>query len=183
MLNQRSLEPLWQPYHSLKSKISPALAEWVLEPNSMTAKLRDAGGSSFRVNVIHHDWSIPRPTELNTLNLPAHSAAIVREIELICHNQTYIFARSVYPAKSMLGKNYILRHLGERPVGDIMYADPRLTRINVELAQLRPGHVDYNHAALILKNPPKSLWARRAVFIVNRHPLLISEIFLPTILE
>ncbi|WP_296813901.1 chorismate lyase [Thiobacillus sp.] len=26
-----------------------------------------------------------------------------------------------------------------------------------------------------------SLWARRSVFCLNRHPLLVTEVFLPTI--
>ena len=178
----RALEPAWQPYRIFKYRLKPkVVADWMLEPGSMTARLREFGGTSFHVNVVQHNWGTPRLSELSALHLPAGSAAIIREVELICHQQVCIFARSVYPAASMVEKNYILRHLGERPVGDLLYADAKLKRSEFALAQIRPGHTDYKHAITHLQQHPKHLWARRSVFIVNCRPVLISEVFLPTI--
>lgn len=77
----------------------------------------------------------------------------------------------------------MLKHLGERPVGDVLYADPNLKRRKFELAQLKPEHTDYELALIHSEVRPDYLWTRRSIFIVNDQPILINEIFLPSILS
>lgn len=178
----RRLEPNWRPIKQLSAyEREHPVASWLFEQHSMTTRLRKHANGRLRVNVIKHQWDKPRHSERQLLDLAKHCPTIVREIELLTDNQVMVYARSVYPATSLKGSNYTLRHLAGRPVGDVMYHDPTLARSQPEVAELKPGHTDFHAAISSLNEPPISLWGRRMIFHVNNQPILISEIFLPTL--
>jgi chorismate--pyruvate lyase len=44
-------------------------------------------------------------------------------------------------------------------------------------------HPLYRHAAVHVDAPPRALWARRSLFSLENHPILVTEVFLPALLE
>ena len=108
-------------------------------------------------------------------------AALVREVELLCHDQPWVFARTVIPATSLRGPARRLGRLRERPLGQVLFADPRTRRGSTEIARLLPRHPLFNVAVGALPQIPAEIWGRRTLFYFAGHPLLVNEIFLPKI--
>lgn len=105
--------------------------------------------------------------------------AIIRQVQLLCDDSNWIYARTVIPATSMHGKLQRLAHLGTKPLGAMLFADPGMRRGIVELARITRGqqlHADALHHS---HNRTDTIWGRRSVFWFAGKPLLVSEIFLP----
>jgi chorismate--pyruvate lyase len=105
----------------------------------------------------------------------------VREVELLCDEMPWVFARSVIPATSLRGRARRLGNLGERPLGGVLFADPGLRRGVTQIARLLPRHPLYAAACDHLIEKPGELWGRRSVFFFAGKPLLVNEIFLPAV--
>ena len=80
---------------------------------------------------------------------------------------------------SLRGRLQRLAHLGARPLGGMLFADPGLRRGTVQLARIRAGQALHAAATSRLRQTPVEIWGRRSVFRVAGNPLLVSEIFLP----
>ena len=111
--------------------------------------------------------------------MPAGQRAIVRQVQLLCDGQPWIYARTVIPVTSLRGRLQRLAHLGTRPLGGMLFADPAMRRGTVQLARICAGQALYAMATSSLQQPPAEIWGRRSVFRIANKPLLVSEIFLP----
>jgi chorismate--pyruvate lyase len=56
-----------------------------------------------------------------------------------------------------------------------------MQRGQVQLAQIPAGNPVYNRAMDSLQQRADNLWGRRSVFRLDGKPLIVAEIFLPTI--
>jgi chorismate--pyruvate lyase len=170
----------WKPHRSyLHADIPADLVHWLLDPASLTLRLQQLCGERFHVRVVSQGWGRPRRDEAQALGMEARMCAIIRQVQLMCADQPWIYARTVIPATSLRGRLQRLAHLGTRPLGAMLFADPGMRRGVVELARIRPGqelHADATQAAARLA---KTIWGRRSVFRIVDKPLLVSEIFLP----
>lgn len=124
-------------------------------------------------------WGAPRTDEARLLAMPKGQRAMVRQVQLLCDEQPWIFARTVIPVTSLSGRLRRLVHLGTRPLGGMLFADPGMRRGNVQLARIRAGEDLYRAATSHLPQPPAEIWGRRSVFRIADKPLLVSELFLP----
>jgi chorismate--pyruvate lyase len=105
--------------------------------------------------------------------------AIIRQVHLLCGSRPLVYARTIIPATSMRGKLQRLAHLGTRPLGAMLFADPGMRREGVELANIKPGEGLFLDATRHISRLPGNIWGRRSVFRIAHKPLLVSEIFLP----
>ena len=103
---------------------------------------------------------------------------MIREVELLCGSTPGVFARTVIPTASLKGAAGRLAHLGERPLGAVLFARPTTRRGRVEFARLTPGQPFYEAAVANLDDRPNALWGRRTLFFYEGKPLLVNEIFL-----
>jgi chorismate--pyruvate lyase len=106
----------------------------------------------------------------------------VREVELICDGVPWVFARTLIPVRSLTGSTRRLTLLGDRPLGEVLFADPSMERGVTEMAQLLPGHQLFGSATQHL-SAAQVVWGRRTLFHLASKPLLVNEIFLPDIPE
>lgn len=109
--------------------------------------------------------------------------ALVREVFLECDGTPWVFARTVVPPRTLRGPARRLAHLGERSLGAVLFADPRVTRGEVELARLTPGERLHGRVREHAGRDPGEVWARRSRFDIRGRPLLVTEVFLPALLE
>jgi chorismate--pyruvate lyase len=109
--------------------------------------------------------------------------ALLREVHLLCDEQPWVFAHSVIPVQTLTGRHRRLAHLGERPLGAVLFSDKTLRRERVEITCILPGQRLFNEATAVLDCAPEDIWGRRSLFFVDDHPLLVSEFFLPLIGE
>lgn len=105
--------------------------------------------------------------------------AIIRQVQLLCNDCPWVYARTVIPATSMRGRLQRLAHLGTRPLGAMLFTDPGMRRGIVELARITHGQQLYVDALQRSLKRADEIWGRRSVFRIAGKPLLVSEIFLP----
>mgnify|MGYP001388119366 CR=1 FL=1 len=108
--------------------------------------------------------------------------ALLREVYLYCGTTPVVYAHSVLPLDSLHGTWRSLRNLGERPLGDVLFRNPRVRRTPLQFRKLHRTHWLYRRACRDLVRAPAFLWARRSVFILKHRPIQVTEVFLPGIL-
>jgi chorismate--pyruvate lyase len=108
---------------------------------------------------------------------------VIREVYLRCHRIPVVFAHSVIAAADLRGVWRAVAGLGTRPLGAALFADRRVRRYPLQQRRLPPGHELHRRACLALDRDPGPLWARRSIFALGRSPILVTEVFLPAILD
>lgn len=164
---------------------------WLLDSASLTLRIKqycqacERGG--FSVKLLRQGMGIPSNDEVQRLKLKHRRYALIREVLLYCGTTPVIFARTVIPVKTLTGPQRQLGHLGNRPLGAFLFAQPALHRDAMEVALVSQGHQLYDSARNSLSatgNKPKNLdqvWARRSIFCLKHKPLLVAEVFLPDV--
>ncbi len=173
-------EPHWRPAREAShGDLAPELASWLIGTDSLTQRLRELCGPAFNVQVIAQRRQRPLPSERAVLGLADHAWALVRQVRLLCGAEALVYARTIMPEDTLRGARRRFAHLGNRPLGERLFADRRIARGDMEIARLAPGHTLHAHAGA----GRAPLWGRRSVFLIDGHPLLVNEIFLPAILR
>ncbi len=157
---------------------TPALRDWLLDTGSLTRRVRHACAGRFSVRVESQGWGRPRLDEYLALGLRWGRIALIREVHLLCDERPWVFARTIIPVTTLRGRQRRLAHLGDRPLGAVLFADPHMQRGPVEVACIRPDSALFAAAVQGLKRRPAEIWGRRSVFRLGGKPLLVSEIFL-----
>lgn len=184
--------PLWVAvdYASILH-ISDSTREWLLDSASLTLRIKNHCQANcmgqFSVKLLHQGMGIPSNDEVQRLKLKSRRYALIREVLLYCGNTPVIFARTVIPIKTLTGPQRQLSHLGNRPLGEFLFAQPSLQRDAMEIAVLKHGHQLFDSSINNLRaeslNLPEKVWARRSIFRLRHKPLLVAEVFLPDILS
>lgn len=177
---QHSAETTWKPHNCfLRSALPAELCSWLLDPASLTLRLQQLCPGRFRVRVLSQGWGAPCTDEARLLGMRQGRRAIIRQVQLLCDGQPWIYARTVIPVTSLRGRLRRLARLGTRPLGGMLFADRGMRRGTVELARIRSGQAMYAAATSHMQQRPAEIWGRRSVFRIAARPLLVSEIFLP----
>ncbi len=153
------------------------------DQGSLTRQVLRHCSGDFRVQVRFQGWNKALPSERRALDLNTASACMLREVILRCDGEAWIFARTLIPSTTLKGGARRLAHLGNRPLGQVLFSDPAVKRGRMEVAKLLPDHVLFRSAAQGLDPAPTCLWARRTLFYLERRPLLVNEVFLPDLPE
>lgn len=178
----RVCNPRWAISHRWRRSQLPAvLIDWLLDTGSLTDRLKRACPGCFSVRVLDEGWQRPRLDEALTLNMPQATVGWVRQVQLLCDGEPWVFARTIVPATTLTGPQRQLAYLGDKPLGAFLFADPAMQRGPVELACIRPGQAMFSCATEGLARSPRQIWGRRSVFRVGGKPLLVAEVFLPAI--
>lgn len=177
-----NLEPRWGSWDShLRAQVPVGLGDWLRADGSLTAKLVRACSGRFRVRVLHQGWGRPLYSESRLLHMRRGETALVREVELMCAETPWVFARTLIPASSLRGPARRLADLGDKPLGAVLFADPGMRRGATQIARLQPRHPLFAAATASLPDMPAELWGRRTLFYLSGKPLLVNEVFLPAI--
>lgn len=154
---------------------------WLTRAGALTSGLRKLGVLELRV--LRQAVLQPRPDEVAALSLSNGQPAYVREICMSIDGIDSVVARSVVSLRARSGSWQAMGKLGRRPLADILYDDPQVTRSAFETARLIPPHPLANLARLVTKtstdNARQMYWGRRSVFWRGGQALLVSECFLP----
>lgn len=154
----------------------------MLEKGSLTKRLILASEGQFRVHLIKNQFELPRQDERRLLNLPMRQVALVREVDLICHNEIWVTARSIIPLATLTGAERQLGALGERPLGGFLFASKTMRRLPFEVGrQLNTRNLTAETAQDETSQKDIPQWARRSVFTLHNKPLLVSEYFEPAL--
>lgn len=184
MLVVKAGSPLWRPRRHLpRGIVPPNLSSWLFDTASLTQRLRQACHGRFQVRVISEAQARPLRDESVALAMRGHEGAVVRMVYLLCDGRPWVFARTVIPLRTLSGAQRRLAHLGSKPLGEMLFADKSMRRSEVEVARLAPGSLVFKMATQALERKPDEVWGRRSVFHLQDKPLLVSEVFLPDLLN
>ncbi len=173
-------EPLWRPVAGAAGvRPPPPVAAWLRPASSLTHRLRRTCGSGFAVRVLSQGWTRPLPDEALALAIAPGRRAFVRRVQLLCDGTPWVFGRTVIPAPTLRGRRRRLAHLGETPLGAVLFSDPGLRRESVEFARIAPPCALFADAAGA--GAANEVWARRCRYRLQGRRLLVTEVFLPTI--
>lgn len=164
----------------LRRELPGELIPWVIDTDSLTQRLRALCGRDFRVALREQRWQRPLPAERAALGLRDRAYALVRQVHLLCGSRQLVFARTVMPSATLQGARRRFAHLGNRPLGAMLFSDRGILRGELEVAHIEPGHRLHSAATRGVRGEA-GIWGRRSVFLVEGYPLLVSEIFLPAI--
>ena len=177
-------EPLWVDIGSRHASMVPAhVHAWLKDTASLTRRVTDACPGKFRVQVKFQGWAGALNSETRLLQLGLREACLVREVELLCNDEPQVFARTLMPASSLRGAARQLSRLRNKPLGKVLFANPHTRRKRVQIARILPQHRLFQSAVFHLDDKPEVLWGRRTLFLYVGKPILVNEIFLPTLVN
>lgn len=180
--HKRASEPYWRVHKQIPYGTIPAeILTWLLDTASLTQRLMARCADQFSVQVLEQGWARPMQNESLALGVRRSNVSLIRQVKLLCGNQPLVFARTVIPKSTLTGKQRHLAHLGNKPLGAVLFSDSNMKRGEVEIASIVPGQKLFDTATSELKKKPEMIWGRRSVFYLSGKPLLVSEIFLPVI--
>lgn len=172
-------EPRWVDWGRYPRHRVPAeLRDWLWERGSLTRRVIAHCQGPFRVRLLRQSVGRPLGSERRLLAMPAGEQAVVREVELLCGGQPWVFARTLLPLANLGGAMRRLTRLGTRPLGEVLFTATDVERLVVEVAELDPNDGIYRVASAHLLEPPERLWGRRALYALAGKFLLVNEIFL-----
>ena len=155
---------------------------WLINNGSLTARLQHRY-QDFRVKPLLMVYAKPLLDEAKPLHISAHKTALIREVLLMGNKKAVVFAHSVLPPGSLRGHWLGLSRLGNKPLGATLFANPQVKRTPLTYKKLSPHHVLYQHAVKHLAEKPPYLWGRRSVFSLDCASIMVTEVFLPQLLE
>jgi chorismate--pyruvate lyase len=157
----------WKPAAEVVPRPVPDLQSWLLDPGSLTARLKELAGPQFRVRVLEEGWVHHCSPALLQCFQPhvARQRMWSRKVLLQCGQTPWVAAHSLIPLSSMQGPLKRLRRLDERPLGEFLFREPSMQRFQLELTH------------------DGGIWGRRSLFYLHSRPLLVAEFFLPALLQ
>jgi len=156
------------------------LRHWLTDRGSLTQRLK-ARCADFRVQPVVTGYARANIDERTPLKLRAGSIDYVREVLLACNQGNVVFAHSVLPRTGLRGGWNGITRLGSRPLGEALFDDHRIRRGTLAYLRLGSRHPLFRAASRHHRIHARTLWARRSVFCLNGHPLMVTEVFLPEI--
>jgi chorismate--pyruvate lyase len=155
---------------------------WLHDSGSLTARIQLRCGQ-FVVRPVRSGLARIAYDEAAVLGIAPHQSAYSREVFLHADGRPVIFAHSACHANDLRGAWQAMKGLGNRSLGSLLFTHPLVVRQPLHFAALRPHHPLYQSAVSEIDTRPERLWARRSLFTLHGAPLLVTEVFLPEILN
>lgn len=175
-------EPRWRLLDArLRHRVPAELLPWLVDAASLTRRLQQLCPHDFNVRLLAQRWQRPLRNERSALGMRDHEFGLVRQVHLACGARPLVFARTVIPAATLRGGLRRYAHLGNRPLGALLFADRRVRRGGIEVAEITPEHALYRVITGGRADAAGAVWGRRSVFTLAGLPLLVGEIFLPAL--
>lgn len=171
-------------WHAHVNGVNPpaALRCWLSDSSSLTVSLQ-AACRQFRVQLVSQTHGRGGAQECEAIGLRRSSRVWQREVLLHCDDMAVVFARTVAPCSGLAGWP-LLRGLGENSLGAALFADSRVRRGALQFARLTQAHPlrSAMRDALGREEAQQAVYARRSKFERKQGCLLVTEVFLPSIL-
>ncbi|MBL79982.1 MAG: chorismate--pyruvate lyase [Nitrosomonadaceae bacterium] len=171
--------PGWYP---APINASSQTRKWLQNSGSLTLQIQERC-NNFRVEPVFQSYAVACNDELTVLKLRPGELAHVREIYLYCDKTPVLFAHSVLAKKNLLGPWCGISKLGNKSLGTMLFTNPVIKRTPFKFRELNSAHPLFYKACKNMQIVPNTLWARRSLFSLYGKPILVTEVFLPSILE
>ncbi len=163
-------------------KLPPRVRDWVGLQTSMTARVGLVADSEISVDVLQQARGKLHEDERKFFTDPPAEQGVVREVCLKAEEQPFLVARTVFTSRRLEEHPTIVR-LGNHALGSLLFADgpPRFTaREFIYFDQSSPL---WGLVGQCYDKVQSHYWARRTLFWLFDESLLVTEIFLPELLN
>lgn len=185
----------WQPHAGAVRAPAP-MRDWLTTEGSLTARLV-AHSEAFRVRRLHQNAATCLADEARAIGLARPGRVWEREVLLVCDGRPRVFGHTVVPTGCTASDWPLFSALGERSLGTTLFDDPLVRRGRLEYARIRAGHplmervraaigeVDDEVEDKVNDKVRKDAlyYARRCVYRRHQGLLLVTEVFLPSVLD
>jgi chorismate--pyruvate lyase len=144
--------------------------------------LLDRGSLTLRLKACCPDFAV-RGVREEAMWLPRTGRALVREVFLCCGETPVVYAYSILPLAALTGHWKRLARLGTKPLGLVLFKDPRVGRSPLQFKKFGAHQARYARALAGAQAAPAHLWARRSEFRLPHGGIWVTEVFLPAVLE
>tara|TARA_Y100001936_G_scaffold253844_1_gene321545 strand:- start:511 stop:1050 length:540 start_codon:yes stop_codon:yes gene_type:complete len=169
-------------WHHAPINASMKERKWLKNSGSLTLQIQERC-KNFRVEPVFQSYAAACNDELTVMKLRPRELAHVREVYLYCGKTPVIFAHSVLAKKNLQGSWCGISKLGNKSLGTMLFANPIIKRTPFKFRKLNSAHPLFYRACKNIQIRPNTLWARRSLFSLNKKPILVTEVFLPFILD
>ncbi|MBY0572973.1 MAG: chorismate lyase [Undibacterium sp.] len=164
------------------------MVDWLTSRASLTARLL-ASSETFRVQRLHQHRAMCLRDEFEKITLRKRVQVMERDVLLRCNETPVVYAHTVLPLSATAQQWPLFATLGNRSLGTTLFDDPLVERGALEFARLRPSHALVGRIANLglIAAPDERLFdclfARRSVFKRKGASLLVTEVFLPSLVD
>lgn len=169
-------------WHDATLGCPATLRPWLRDHGSLTQRLQQHC-TAFSVAPLRSGLARIAHDESMLLGVPAQRLAYSREVFLLADGCPVVFAHSTCAPAHLQGPWGALAGLGQRSLGSLLFSHPLVRRCPLRFKSLGRGNPLYRRATERLIRPPATLWARRSLFLLHDSPLLVTEVFLPAVLD
>lgn len=175
MFNTQLPQKFW--HTEVNSALSEVEKYWLNRPGALTSGIRQVG--EFAIEVLNEYVAYVKEDEAYPLGLAINQKVWVREVLMSINGIKAVYARSITELSASRGAWQGLRVLNARPLADILYNDPMISRGDFETAQLNKELSLQQSLAEYPELPQGEFLARRSTFFQNNEGLTVNEVFLP----
>jgi chorismate--pyruvate lyase len=116
-----------------------SMRPWITDRGSLTARIV-SHFPDFNLVRVRQERRVPLRDERRALSLRANELAVVREVILRSASTALVFAHTAVNPKSLSGAWRGLSRLGARPLAEMLFHDPLVSRRPMEYRKLPKGH-------------------------------------------
>lgn len=184
-MNNASLRRARWLAHAGGVRAPATMHDWLTTPGSLTARLV-AHSRAFRVQKLRQGRAPCLADEAAGLGLARAQQVVEREVLLLCDGVAAVYGHTVVPLDADAADWPLFSALGERSLGTTLFHDPLVRRGALRFARIRPGHplLARMRAALgTVFDADATYYARRCVYRRRQGLLMVTEVFLPAVLD
>ena len=186
MIHRRRLRSAWNRVDSGELHQAPReWQSWLSDTGSLTQKIERAIGQKLEVVVLRDCRQNFNSDESRYFHFKIKRCRI-REVLLCANGMPLVMANSIIPGSSSSGTNHEVLRLGKKPLGAVLFAKTRMRSKKKplrEIARLDKRNILWKKCFQQYQNLPAVSWARRTLYQLKGRPLLVSEVFLPALLN
>lgn len=175
MSDTHLLPELWNT--ELDTAFTDVEKYWLSRPGALTNGLRKVG--EFSIKVLNEYPAYVREDEAYPLSLAINQPVWVREIVMSINGHLAVYARSIAELNASETTWRGIRALNNRPLADILYNDPAISRSSFESTKLNSQLSLYLSMTEYAELPKGEFLARRSTFFQHNEGLTVNEVFLP----
>ena len=186
MTHRRRLRSVWNRVDSGAVHQAPReWQSWLSDTGSLTQKIERLIGQKLEVLVLSDTRQNLNSDESRYFHFQIGRCRI-REVLLCADKVPLVMAHSIIPTTSSSGSNHTILRLGKKPLGAVLFAKTHQhskRKYHREIARLDKGDDLWKRCLKKYPTLPSPVWARRTLYQLKGHPLLVNEIFLPELLK
>jgi chorismate--pyruvate lyase len=169
----------WLPAERLgQLSVDAQVRPWLIGKGLLTQRLKSACGGRFTLRLVDQ-WTGLLGGELQAALRSTDNAGMFRDVEMCNDECVWVFEQTVMPDSTLVAHPW-LAELGDASLGETLSDLSAVERSSYEYAWLPADQAVAERALRDAQVKPAGLWARRSRVSLRRAPLLIQELFFPS---